>query len=243
MQTYNEQEMIQLVQEEGLEVTQVETKHYISKGYIQSGSPLESFIKTIEQVFEDVFVEGRGKKRVYTVAKKYETIQKRVDGRDDNIGFIYPQGFSIALSLRPNYDEEFKSYMRKKYNTNKISKKMVYLEYGINLYKTTKAQKNVSSVPTVCRFINFENEVVYVGRSKQLESYLQSYSSSGYLESYDDVERVEYITFDNEVEMNLAEIYFINKYKPILNQRRIYEGESAPIELFENKTWKIISNN
>ena len=119
---------------------------------------------------------------------------------------------------------------------------MVYLEYGINLYKTTKVEKKISLVPTVCRFVNFEGEIIYVGRSQQLESYLQSYSSSDYLKSYDDVARVEYITFDSEVEMNLAEIYFINKYKPVLNQRRIYEGESAPIELFENKTWKTVSN-
>ncbi|MBF4500220.1 hypothetical protein IRY55_02495 [Savagea sp. SN6] len=82
--TFTELEIIEVLQNEGLEVKQNQTTYYKEKGIIQSGKSLKAFIKTIEQVFESVEVNGRGKKRIYTVGAKLDEIAEREDGRADN---------------------------------------------------------------------------------------------------------------------------------------------------------------
>lgn len=87
--TLSEKKAILLAQERGLEVPQVETKHYKEKGFIQTGNPLNAFIKTLEQVYEKVTLRKNpktkkpfvGVKREYILVNELDTVIEREDKR------------------------------------------------------------------------------------------------------------------------------------------------------------------
>lgn len=106
--TFTELEIIEVLQNKGIEVKQNQTTYYQQKGIIQSGKSLKAFCKTIEQVFESVTVEGRGKKRIYTVGAELETIKEREDGRINNGKSLSPEqeeffNNAMAIILQENY--------------------------------------------------------------------------------------------------------------------------------------------
>lgn len=87
--TLSEKKAILLAQERGLEVPQVETKHYKEKGFIQTGNPLNAFIKTLEQMYEKVTLRKNpktkkpfvGVKREYILVNELDTVIEREDKR------------------------------------------------------------------------------------------------------------------------------------------------------------------
>lgn len=82
--------------------------------------------------------------------------------------------------------------------------------------------------PCIYRFLNENNEIVYVGKTTNIKNRMyQHFISGGHLrqEQYNQVVKIEYIECKNEADMSIKEIYFINKYKPKFNISDLYKGE------------------
>lgn len=94
----------------------------------------------------------------------------------------------------------------------------------------------------VYRFLNYENEVIYVGRTKNLNHRLttQHFTKKGHLPQscYKETKTVEYIELDSENAMRIYEIYYISKHKPIFN----FEYNNEDLLGFElpNIKWKTV---
>lgn len=94
----------------------------------------------------------------------------------------------------------------------------------------------------VYRFLNKDDEVIYVGKAKYLKQRMNThFSESGHLpnECYKKTCKIEFISCNSISEMNIKELYYINKYKPIYNIKDKYEEDSIySIDIFDSLTWK-----
>ena len=68
----------------------------------------------------------------------------------------------------------------------------------------------------VYRFLNKDNEIIYVGKAKNLKNRLSGHKHLPD-ECYKERMRIEYIKFNSEDDMNFAERYFIMKLNPRYN--------------------------
>ena len=69
----------------------------------------------------------------------------------------------------------------------------------------------------VYRFLDKNNNIIYVGKAKNLKSRLNSHNHLSE-KCYDEIEKIEYISFGNENDMDFAERYFIHKENPKYNK-------------------------
>ena len=77
-----------------------------------------------------------------------------------------------------------------------------------------------------------KNEIIYIGKSTQINVRLTHHLRDK------DFDTVEVIQFDNEVDMCISEIYFINKYKPRLNKEFIYSDvKSMSLKELDSILW------
>lgn len=89
----------------------------------------------------------------------------------------------------------------------------------------------------IYRFLNKDNEVIYIGRAKDLKSRLSGHRHLP-LDCYKCIYQVQYITFEDENTLDFVECYFIQKYKPIYNSK-FNNGEKVfRIEELDKKRWK-----
>lgn len=94
----------------------------------------------------------------------------------------------------------------------------------------------------VYRFIDKKNRILYVGKIKNLKNRIKNnYHTSKHLpdECYDKTSLIEYIKFNNENDMDFAEQYYIQKYKPAYNTA--YQNKQITISVpdLDKKTWSI----
>lgn len=93
----------------------------------------------------------------------------------------------------------------------------------------------------VYRFLNSDEDVVYVGKTRNsLEKRMSvHFGNSGHLskEQLDTVATIEYLDFDSRVEMDIAELYYINKWKPPFNTQSKYDEEFS-MEPRVDDQWK-----
>ena len=68
----------------------------------------------------------------------------------------------------------------------------------------------------VYRFLNDKNEVIYIGKAKDLKKRLNGHNHLNE-ECYVETSKIEYISFKTEDDMNFAERYFIMKFNPKYN--------------------------
>ena len=73
----------------------------------------------------------------------------------------------------------------------------------------------------VYRFLDSEGNILYVGKTNNLENRMYQHFNNGHLDSnqYTRVDKVEYLQFEQESDQHIAEIYLINKFKPEFNIR------------------------
>lgn len=88
----------------------------------------------------------------------------------------------------------------------------------------------------VYRFLNNENEIIYIGKAKDLK---QRFSSHRHLpkECYEETMKIEYCKFYTEYEMDFAERYYIPKFKPKYNTILAEKSIDLSIGEFDSKTW------
>lgn len=92
----------------------------------------------------------------------------------------------------------------------------------------------------VYRFLNSNNEVIYVGKTNDLDRRMkqQHFTNAGNLtmEEYGEVNEVEYITLKTRIDMDIKELYYINTWKPKFNRKDKIE-ESIALELAVADEW------
>ncbi len=92
----------------------------------------------------------------------------------------------------------------------------------------------------VYRFLNNEDEVIYVGRTNNLKNRIDNtHFTSGHLETscYVETCKIEYIEV-SEIDSYLYEIYLINRFKPRYN-KALMLGEVKTNATFPDLEWKL----
>jgi hypothetical protein len=92
----------------------------------------------------------------------------------------------------------------------------------------------------VYRFLNQEDEIIYVGKTENLKIRIKQHLDEGHLpkECYDEVRKIEFIKLYNQYESTIYEVYYINTYQPKYNIEYKYEEGCVTIEL-PKKEWNI----
>lgn len=228
----SEERLIQGMLKSGLEVSQLETAHYKEKGYIQKNTSFDAFIKQAKRMFGFIKLatnekgkELSGTKRRYIVANRYETVQEAEDKRATNIG-------------RPKKNptlNEFAGTVKNDYKSN----------YLATVYARHKDNEEVNGAKGKCVYrIVKDNKVAYVGLSTNLLNRSRFHMTKGHdsipKEVYDGA-HFEYLVFDSEFMMNMAETYFINKYRCSTNIGKMYENDSNDtMDFFEDMEWRVL---
>lgn len=91
----------------------------------------------------------------------------------------------------------------------------------------------------IYRFKNELDEIIYIGKTININKRIKKHFSYGHLpyECYDSVVKIEYMRCKHEAEMNIKEIYYINKYKPKYNDLDVYNEDRYIINELENDIW------
>ncbi len=100
--------------------------------------------------------------------------------------------------------------------------------------------KNLSEGPGVYRFLNKNNEIIYIGKAKNLKKRVSSYFSTGRLQSYrirhmvDNICDIQYTVTNNEIEALLLENNLIKNYQPRYNIL-LKDGKTYPYICIKNE--------
>lgn len=91
----------------------------------------------------------------------------------------------------------------------------------------------------IYRFLNDDGKVIYVGKTQNLIRRMLKHFNSGHLpeECYEQVVAVEYLVVKTKVDMDIKELYYINKEHPKYNQQLKHE-DGVTIELKDSENWK-----
>ena len=112
------------------------------------------------------------------------------------------------------------------------------------LYNREK-QKRGNSVFYVYRFLNSKGVIIYVGKTNNLKNRMgQHFGNAGHLseEAYKEVEIVEYIVETSKADMDIKELYYINKWKPKHNMKN-KQSEQMTLKLDTSlDNWKDIND-
>ena len=103
---------------------------------------------------------------------------------------------------------------------------------------TTKKKQNKYYV---YRFLDINDNVIYIGRTKNISNRINGHISSGHLpnECYTSIEKIEYIELETFADMCIYEIYYINEYFPLYNtSEKDLEGIKSTINISEIE-WQI----
>lgn len=94
----------------------------------------------------------------------------------------------------------------------------------------------------VYRFLDRNNNIIYVGKTtnidKRISSHLVNARQINYKYiHYDDVYKIEYTEVPSEYHMNIYEIHYICKYKPIYNKQ--YKVNNVDLFDLPELDWKL----
>lgn len=93
----------------------------------------------------------------------------------------------------------------------------------------------------VYKFLNSKNEVIYVGRTIDIDKRMSQHFNKGHLpeKCYSEVSKVYYTEFSSYSDMCMYEIYLINAYKPVYNTADKYSDCESLSEFgIPDKQWK-----
>lgn len=108
----------------------------------------------------------------------------------------------------------------------------------MNLHKILKIIDTNNYNQRVYRFIDDNNDIIYVGKTKDMFQRMSSHRNLGDDNIYCSIERIEYVEFDNYERLSIAEFYFIAKYKPKYNKIGKHSYFMDDIKL-DNLNWKL----
>lgn len=268
MKVLTVKEAIEYAIDNGIKQAEKQLISFEKNGRIR-GNQIISLERSLLQLHETVEITGGGKRGKVYLGRKHNEIQERIDGNKNNGGkpslkqrkLYQQQGAKCDLFDRLEKDRDFRHKLHDYFQTRRISRQMFYAYYfgfeevyfeNWNNYlrlsrqeinkRKKKVQENFASKYVVYRFISNE-KVLYVGLSSDFKRRIYQHKYAGHLkqEWYNSVDRIEYIELETEVDMNIAEIYFIAKFKPAWNSSRTYDGKlGITIEDLDNLEWKTL---
>ncbi|MGL5712212.1 MAG: nucleotide excision repair endonuclease [Paraclostridium sp.] len=90
----------------------------------------------------------------------------------------------------------------------------------------------------VYRFIGKNNNVMYVGKTVNMNSRMKAHFTKGHLpiECYKAIAKIDYMKFKTEVDSLIAETYFINLYRPYYNKlnKTTHTGSATLVDIKPN---------
>ena len=89
----------------------------------------------------------------------------------------------------------------------------------------------------VYRFLNFNNEIIYVGKTRNLYTRIKGHKHLPY-SAYRETCKVEYTTFETYDDMEFAEKYYIIRFNPEYCIAHGNKRLSLSFSTLENKEWK-----
>ena len=94
----------------------------------------------------------------------------------------------------------------------------------------------------VYRFLGGNNEVLYVGRTIDLYARIQSHKHKGEFsgKNFEKVNKVEYITLNDENTQHKTESFYINKFKPPFNKKEM--NQISPLSVCPSEEEWITAN-
>lgn len=112
-------------------------------------------------------------------------------------------------------------------------------ENGIKKYRAKTKEKNGIYDHVCYRFLTFAGEIIYVGRAENLVKRIESHATKGHLSAtcYNRVCKIEFCKFNSEDDLDIAERYYISKFKPEYNV--VYKDKKYfTIRELEDKAWE-----
>lgn len=91
-------------------------------------------------------------------------------------------------------------------------------------------------VNSIYRFLNKDNEIIYIGKAKDLKKRLSNHTHLTD-ECYQEKVKVEFTIFETEHDMDMAERYYIPKYKPKYNKVMQEHLTALDINKFDDAKW------
>lgn len=96
----------------------------------------------------------------------------------------------------------------------------------------------------VYRFLDEDNNMIYIGKTNNLNNRMRQHFSTGHLnqEVYNMVKSIEYLYFESEADQHVAEMFLVNKYKPIFNT----DGKKKDVLTLKvniNESWLVLNDN
>lgn len=109
-----------------------------------------------------------------------------------------------------------------------------------------KSNVTISNSYSIYKFLDKADNIIYVGKSKTLQLRLVThFSTSGHLpnDCYTEAETIYIHRFKTQMEMDVYEIYYINKHKPKYNTEfKNSCNTSALTDLIKEVEWTFYSN-
>ena len=88
----------------------------------------------------------------------------------------------------------------------------------------------------VYRFLNKDNEIIYIGKAVRLKARIDSHNHLS-KECYAERVKIEYVEFNTEDDALFVEQYLISKHKPKYNKDMVGYNITLDIYEFDNLTW------
>lgn len=182
----------------------------------------------------DIFIDAS---LVFSTHKQFKLLksQFKIIGYNFNIKPIilwHNSDSNIHHSESVEYAANFINYMRN-YYSGKVHKK----ETEVNTSLKTSDLSRFKMLPGVYSFLNDANEVIYVGKAKNIRKRLQSHFSNSKSFSNIDYSQIQDIDVEytgNDLIAQLMESASIKKLKPIYNTQQIID--SAPFIIIRGET-------
>ena len=90
----------------------------------------------------------------------------------------------------------------------------------------------------VYRFIDGKGNIIYVGKTVNINSRMQQHFSNGHLDKqcYNSVAKIEYQKYKTESDSLIMETYYITKYSPKYN--KLQQSRDLPTIEFNEGSWR-----
>ena len=126
------------------------------------------------------------------------------------------------------------------YETSKDDGKSQYVIAKEKRAEKYKKQRNDSDY-FVYKFVDGNHQIIYIGKTIRLPARMvQHFRTDSHLtdECYNHVKYVFYSALKTKVEMDIYEIYLIDKYRPQYNVKSVYEQEEISSIVLPELTWE-----
>lgn len=127
------------------------------------------------------------------------------------------------------------------------SKEAKRKEYARNKDKYSERYQARSNTNEYCvyKFVDKDDQVIYIGKSKRLQARMvQHFVTDSHLsnECYDKVKSIFYCLFPTKIEMDIYEIYLIDKHRPQYNSMLVCEKDEISNLVLPELIWEEYSN-